>query len=50
MTPSAIYNWERGRNEPRLSQLRTLSRVFDVSMDDIAMTEDDKEALGKAAA
>jgi transcriptional regulator with XRE-family HTH domain len=50
VTPSAVYNWERGKNEPRLSQMRALSRAFDVSMDDIAMTENDKEELGKAAA
>jgi len=50
VTPSAIYNWERGKNEPRLSQLRALSRVFGVSMDDIAMTEEDKLKLGKIVA
>ena len=35
MTPATVYNWERGRYEPKASQLRTLARVFDVSMDDI---------------
>jgi transcriptional regulator with XRE-family HTH domain len=50
VTPSAIYNWERGRNEPRLSQLRALAREFGVLMDNIAMTEADKDALEKIAA
>jgi len=34
-TPSAVYNWERGRNEPKASQLRAMARVFGVSMDEI---------------
>ncbi len=33
VTPSAVYNWERGRNEPKASQLRTMARIFGVSMD-----------------
>jgi transcriptional regulator with XRE-family HTH domain len=33
VTPSAVYNWERGRNEPKASQLRTMARLFGVSMD-----------------
>ncbi len=32
-TPSAVYNWERGRNEPKATQLRAMARVFGVSMD-----------------
>lgn len=35
VTPSAVYSWERGRNEPRASQLRVMARLFNVSMDDI---------------
>lgn len=35
VTPSAVYNWERGRNEPKASQLRTMARLFGVSMDAI---------------
>lgn len=35
VTPSAVYNWERGRNEPKASQLRAMARLFDVSMDAI---------------
>lgn len=34
-TPSAVYNWERGRNEPKASQLRAMARLFGVSMDEI---------------
>lgn len=35
VTPITVYNWERGRYEPKASQLRSLARVFHVSMDDI---------------
>ncbi|HMM42007.1 MAG TPA: helix-turn-helix transcriptional regulator, partial [Thermomicrobiales bacterium] len=35
VTPATVYNWERGRYEPKATQLRALARVFDVSMDDI---------------
>lgn len=38
VTPVTIYNWERGRFEPKVSQFRSLARAFDVSMDDIALT------------
>lgn len=50
VTPSTVYNWERGRNEPRVTQLRTLARVFGVAMENIAMTEDDKTEIVKIAA
>ena len=35
VTPSAVYNWERGRNEPKATQLRSLARVFGVPMEEI---------------
>jgi transcriptional regulator with XRE-family HTH domain len=35
VTPSAVYNWERGRTEPKAAQLRALAKHFNVSMDDI---------------
>ncbi len=35
ITPGAVYSWERGRNEPKASQLRALARFFGVSMDDV---------------
>jgi transcriptional regulator with XRE-family HTH domain len=33
ITPSTVYNWERGRNEPKASQLKALALLFGVSMD-----------------
>lgn len=41
ITPGAVYSWERGRNEPKASQLRALARFFGVSMDDIAFEVED---------
>lgn len=35
VTPVTVYNWERGRYEPKASQVRALALYFDVSMDDI---------------
>jgi transcriptional regulator with XRE-family HTH domain len=35
VTPVTVYNWERGRYEPKASQLRALAREFGVSMDEI---------------
>ncbi len=46
VTPSAVYNWERGRNEPKASQLRTMARLFGVSMD---MIDFEVEELKSAA-
>jgi transcriptional regulator with XRE-family HTH domain len=37
VTPSTIYNWESGRVEPRVGQLRKLAEVFGVRMDEIAL-------------
>ncbi len=37
VTPVTVYNWERGRYEPKVSQFRALARTFGVSMDDIAL-------------
>ena len=36
VTPVTVYNWERGRTEPRLAQFRQLARLFAVRMDAIA--------------
>ncbi len=41
VTPVTIYNWERGRTEPRVSQFRQLARLFGVSMDDITLAGED---------
>jgi transcriptional regulator with XRE-family HTH domain len=35
VTPSTIYNWERGKYEPKASQLQALAQHFDVGMDEI---------------
>lgn len=35
VTPSAVYNWESGRNEPKASQLKRMALLFGVRMDDI---------------
>ena len=37
VAPSTVYNWERGKVEPRVSQLRSLADTFGVRMDDIAL-------------
>ena len=42
VTPATIYNWERGRNEPRASQFRDIARTFGVSMDSIVVPGEDQ--------
>ncbi len=37
VTPSAVYNWERGHNEPSATNLRDLASVLGVSMDSISL-------------
>jgi len=49
VTPSTVYNWERGKFEPRYSQMRALAFAFDVAMDDIAPTEAELEKVKTAA-
>ena len=49
VTPVTIYNWERGRTEPRVSQFRQLARLFGVSMDDIALEGEDLEGTAALA-
>jgi len=39
VTPATVYNWERGKYEPKASQLRAIAQFFGVSMDDIALEE-----------
>ena len=48
VTPATVYNWERGRYEPRASQFREIARLFDVPMERIELVEG--EAEGKDAA
>ncbi len=50
VTPATVYNWERGKYEPRASQFRAIALAFGVSMDDIALVEASEAAGGKAAA
>ena len=33
VTPGTVGNWERGKSEPKLSQVRVLAELFGVSMD-----------------
>jgi transcriptional regulator with XRE-family HTH domain len=47
VTPSTVYNWERGRFEPGAMQLRAVARAFGISSDDIELVEE--EASKKAA-
>ncbi len=45
VTPSTIYNWERGRFEPKATQLRAVARALGVGSDDIELVEEEsKEA------
>ena len=37
VTPSTVYNWERGRSQPQVGQFREVARVLGVSMDDIEL-------------
>ena len=46
VAPSTIYNWERGRFEPRASQLRELASSFGIRMDEIDLVGEEE---GKAA-
>lgn len=44
VTPSTVYNWERGRSEPRSSQLKAMAILFGVPMDDIEIPEIEQNA------
>ena len=48
VTPATVYNWERGRYEPRASQFRAIAELFDVPMESIELVDEDAE--GKDAA
>ena len=45
VTPATVYNWERGKYEPSASKLRAIAQAFGVSMDDIALIEDQGNAV-----
>jgi len=40
VTPSTIYNWETGRSEPKVTQLREVARIFSVSSDSIELVRE----------
>jgi len=50
VTPSAVYNWERGKNEPSSTNLRDLARALGVLMDEIDLSGlvRKKRGLGRA--
>ena len=50
ITPVTIYNWERGKTELTAVRLRQLARVFGVSMDEIALGEEQELGQEEAAA
>jgi transcriptional regulator with XRE-family HTH domain len=41
VTPSTISNWETGKFEPKVAQLRRLAELFGVRMDEIKLIEKD---------
>jgi transcriptional regulator with XRE-family HTH domain len=50
LTPSTIYNWERGKFEPTASVFRRIARVFEVPMEEIALIGIDVPDEGKGVA
>lgn len=36
--PQAVYSWEQGKNVPTIDNLLVLSRLFEVSIDEIVVT------------
>ena len=42
-TPQAIYLWETGKNLPTVDHLLVLSKVFEVSMNDIIVVKEPLE-------
>ena len=37
VSPATIYNWEKGKSEPTLSQLRKISELSGIPIDNIAV-------------
>ena len=50
VTPATVYTWERGRNEPRVAQLRKMAELFGVLMDDFELPEVERPVKILAAA
>jgi len=49
VTPVTVYNWERGKYEPTASMFRRIARIFEVSMDDIALVGEGSPGKMRAA-
>ncbi len=47
---STVYQWEKGKYEPRFSQMKALSLAFGIAMDDILPSNQELDQMGKAAA
>lgn len=50
VTPVTVYNWERGKYEPAASMFRRIARVFETSMDEIALVGEEQPGKIRAAA
>lgn len=51
VTPGTIYNWERGRGEPRARQIAQIAEALGVTADAVlAGLPELEESRGKAAA
>ncbi len=40
---SCYANWEQGRTEPNIEMLRKLSRIFNISLDELICKNDNKK-------
>lgn len=45
--PTAIYHWQNGKHLPSVDNLCALSKLFEVSMDDIIVLRDNTDADSK---
>ena len=50
VTPVTVYNWERGKYEPAASMFRRIARIFETSMDAIALVGEEEPGKLMAAA
>ncbi len=50
VTPTSIYNWESGRFQPRLKQMRDLAAAFGVGTDEISFASPSGEETKKLVA
>ena len=40
VSPATIFNWEKGKSEPSLTQLRKISELSGIPIDNIAVGQD----------